>query len=135
MGRPVGLHLGLSCDGYVMAPSVGMEELVLALEQEIEELRRDAAERAHEAARGAALIGSAGALGLVFAGALGSLPVMALKRVLPPRQIALIVAGGSAAGAAVLGRMGVRRLAAISPKALEQEVKGAAKDVAKSASG
>lgn len=46
-----------------------------------------------------------------------------------PRQIALIVAGGSAFAAAMLGRMGLTRLAAISPKALEQDVKGAAEDV------
>lgn len=113
-----------------MSEPVEMKELVVALEQEFEQLRRDAAERAHEAGRGAVLIGSAGALGLVSAGALGSLALLALRRVLTPRQIALIVAGGSAAAAAALGRMGLARLAAISPKALEQEVKGAAEEVA-----
>ena len=113
-----------------MSESVGMKELVVALEEEFEELRRDAAERAHEAGRGAVLIGSAGALGLVSLGALGSLPLLALRRLLTPRQIALVVAGGSAAAAAVLGRMGLTRLAAISPKALEREAKGAAEDVA-----
>jgi Putative Actinobacterial Holin-X, holin superfamily III len=113
-----------------VSDSVGMEELVVALDQEFEQLRRDAAERAHEAGRGAVLIGSAGALGLVSVGALGSLPLLALRRVLTPKQIALIVAGGSAIGAAVLGRMGVTRLAALAPQALKEEVKGAAKDVA-----
>ena len=112
-----------------MSESVGMKELVVALDQEFEQLRRDAAERAHEAGRGAVLIGSAGALGLVSVGALGTLPLLALRRLMTPRQLALIVAGGSAAVAAVLGRMGLTRLAAISPKALEQEVKGAAEDV------
>jgi hypothetical protein len=116
-----------------MAESVGMKELVVALEEEFEKLRRDAAERAQEAGRGAALIGSAGALGLVSLGAVGSLPLLALRRVLRPWQIALIVAGGSAIGAAVLARMGAARLAAISPKALEREVKGAVKDVAAAA--
>ena len=110
--------------------NVSIEELVVALEQEFEKLRRDAAERAQEAGRGAALIGSAGALGLVAVGALGSLPLFGLRRVLEPWQIALIVAGGSAAAATALARAGVARLAAISPKALEQEVKGAVEDVA-----
>jgi len=113
--------------------NVGMEELVVALDQEFEKLRRDAAERAHEAGRGAALVGSAGALGLVAAGALGSLPLLALRRALPAWQIALIVAGGSAAGATALARLGLARLAAISPEALEQEIEGAAKDVAAAA--
>ena len=125
------MHLGPSCDVRdVVSEPVEMKELVVALEQEFEQLRRDAAERAHEAGRGAVLIGSAGALGLVSAGALGSLALLALRRVLTLRQIALIVAGGSAAAAAALGRMGLARLAAISPKALEQEVKGAAEEVA-----
>jgi hypothetical protein len=111
-----------------------MEELVVALEQEFEKLRRDAAERAEEAGRGAALIGSAGALGLVAVGALGSLPILALRRVLPAWQIALIVAGGSAAAATALARLGMARLAAISPEALEEELEDAAKDVAAAAS-
>lgn len=70
-----------------MSESVGMKELVVALDQEFEELRRDA-----EADR-------------------------------TDRR------GGSAFASAMLGRMGLTRLAAISPKALEQEVKGAAEDV------
>jgi putative superfamily III holin-X len=121
------------CEGTIVA-DVGIEELVLALEQEFEKLRREAAERAEEAGRGAALIGSAGALGFVAVGALGSLPLLALRRVLPGWQIALIVAGGSAAGATALARLGMARLAAISPKALEQEIEGAAKDAAHAAS-
>jgi hypothetical protein len=113
----------------VAESDVGIKELVVALDQEFDQLRRDAAERAHVAGRGAALIGSAGALGLVSVGALASLPLIALRRVLPPQQIALIVAGGSAILATALGRMGVTRLAAISPKALEQELQGAVDDV------
>jgi hypothetical protein len=68
-------------------------------------------------------------LGLVSAGALGSLPLLALRRVVPAWQIALMVAGGAAAGAAALARMGLIRLAAVAPKALEQEVKNSAKEV------
>jgi hypothetical protein len=109
---------------------VSIEELVVALEDEFDRLRQDAAERAHEAGKGAALVGTAGALGFVSAGALGSLPLMALKRVLPAWAIALIVAGGSAAGAVVLGRRGLSRLSAIAPKALEQDVEDAVRNVA-----
>ena len=113
---------------------VRIEELVVALEHEFERLRQDAAERAEEAGKGAALIGTAGALGLVSVGALGSLPLLALRRVLPAWQIALVVAGGSAAGAVTLGRLGAAPLAAIAPKALEKEVKGAVGNVADAAS-
>jgi len=61
-------------------------------------------------------------------GALGSLPLLVLRRVLPGWQIALIVA----AVAAALARRGLRRLAAVTPKALEHEAKEAAKNVAAS---
>jgi hypothetical protein len=111
-------------------PEVTIEEFIVALEQEFEQLRRDAAERAQEAGKGAALVGTAGGLALISAVALGSLPILALRRVLPARTIALGVAGGSAAGAAILARMGAARLAAIAPKALEQEVEQAVDDVA-----
>ena len=72
----------------------------------------------------------AGALGLVSVGALGSLPLMALRRVLPAWLLAVGVAGGSAAGAVVLGRAGFGRLAAVSPEALEQRAKEAVENVA-----
>lgn len=102
---------------------------MLALDEEFDKLRHDAAERATEAGRGAVLIGTAGAFGLIAVGALGSLPVMALRRVMPARSIALTVAVGSGVAAAVLGRMGRARIAAIAPQALEQEVKEAVEDV------
>jgi Putative Actinobacterial Holin-X, holin superfamily III len=117
----------------VTKSNVDIEELVVALDQEFEQLRRDAAERAHEAGRGAALVGTAGALGFASVAALGSLPLLALRRVMPAWQIALLVAGGTAAGATVLGRLGLARLAAIAPKALEAEAKEAVEDVADAA--
>jgi hypothetical protein len=55
---------------------------------------------------------------------------MALRRVLPPWLLALLVAGGGAAGAALLGRAGFARLAAISPEALEGRAKEAVENVA-----
>jgi hypothetical protein len=100
-----------------------------SLEAEFDRLRNEAAEQAQEAGKGAALIGTAGTLGLVAAGALGSLPLLALRRVLPAWQVSLLVAGGSAAGAVALGRAGAARLAAIRPESLEQELKEAAVNV------
>jgi hypothetical protein len=52
---------------------------------------------------------------------------------MPARQIALIVAGGTAASAIALGRMGLTRLAAVAPKALEQVGEEAVEEVASAA--
>jgi hypothetical protein len=101
-----------------------------SVQQELAQLRHEGAARAQDAARRAALIGGAGALGLVSVGALGSLPLMALRRVLPAWLLALLVAGTSAAGAAVLGRAGFSRLTAVAPEALEQRAKEAVDSVA-----
>lgn len=101
-----------------------------SVQQELEQLRNEGAARAQDAARGAALIGGAGAFGLVSLGALGSLPLMALRRVMPAWLLALLVAGGSATGAAVLGRAGFSRLSAIAPEALEERAKEAVETVA-----
>jgi hypothetical protein len=100
-----------------------------SLEDELERLRQEGAERAQQAGKGAALVGTAGALGLVSAGALASLPLLALRRFLPGWAIALLVAGGSGAGAALLGRAGASRLAAIAPDSLERELKRAVENV------
>ena len=107
-----------------------VEEMIDSLQQELEHLRQEGAERAREAGRGAALVGTAGALGLVSVGALASLPLLALRRVMPGWAIALLVAGGTGAGAAVLGRAGATRLAAIAPESLERELKRAVEEVA-----
>jgi hypothetical protein len=56
-----------------------------------------------------------GALGLVSVGAW---------------LLAVLVAGGSATGAAVLGRAGFSRLSAIAPEALEERAKEAVETVA-----
>lgn len=107
-------------------------QAIESVQQELEQLRQEGAARAQDAARGAALIGGAGALGLVSAGALGSLPLMALRRVMPAWLLAVVVAGGSATGAAVLGRKGFARLAAVAPETLEQRAKKAVENVADS---
>jgi len=111
-----------------------VEEMIDSLQKELEHLRQEGAERAREAGRGAALVGTAGALGLVSVGALASLPLLALRRVMPGWAIALLVAGGSGVGAAVLGRAGATRLAAIAPDSLQRELKRAVEDVADIAS-
>jgi hypothetical protein len=105
-------------------------QAIESVQQELEQLRHEGAARAQDAARGAALIGGAGALGLVSIGALGSLPLMALRRVMPAWLLAVLVAGGSAAGAAALGRAGFSRLAAIAPEELERRAKEAVENVA-----
>lgn len=106
-----------------------VEQMLDSLQEELERLRQEGAERAREAGRGAALVGTAGALGLVSVGALAALPLLALRRVLPGWLIAVLVAGGSGAGAAVLGRAGASRLAAIAPESLERELKRAVEEV------
>jgi hypothetical protein len=111
-----------------------VEKMIDSLQEELEHLRQEGAERAREAGRGAALVGTAGALGLVSVGALASLPLLALRRVMPGWAIALLVAGGSGISAAVLGRAGATRLAAIAPESLERELKRAVEDVADIAS-
>lgn len=107
-----------------------VEEMLDSLQEELEHLRQEGAERAREAGRGAALVGTAGALGLVSVGALASLPLLALRRVMPGWAIALLVAGGSGVGAAVLGRAGASRLAALAPESIERELKRAVEEVA-----
>jgi hypothetical protein len=47
---------------------------------------------------------------------------------MPAWQIGLIVGTGSAATATVLARMGLSRMAAVAPEALEQEVEDSAKE-------
>ena len=58
------------------------------------------------------------------------MPLMALRRVMPAWLLAVLVAGGSAAGAAAPGRAGFSRLAAVAPEALEQRAKEAVENVA-----
>jgi phage-related tail protein len=101
-----------------------------SLRREIERLREEVAARAQEAARGAGMLGAAGGLGLVSAGALASLPLIALRRILPSWAVALLVAGGSAAGAAVLARAGLEHLSVAAPEAVSEGVERAVEQVA-----
>jgi hypothetical protein len=82
---------------------------------EIEQLRTEASERAAGGAKGARLLAGAGAAGAVSVIAIGSLPIMALRRVMPGWAIAVGVAGGAGALSAVLARRGLAELDAAAP--------------------
>lgn len=83
--------------------------------REVGQVRADAAERAAGGARGAGLLAAAGVSGTIALGAAASLPLIALRRLLPGWAIALLVAGGAGAGAAVLARRGLSELGAAAP--------------------
>lgn len=83
--------------------------------REVEQLRSEASARAAGGARGARLLAAGGAAGAVTAVAIGTLPIMALRRVLPGWAIAVGVAGGAGALAVVLTRRGLAELAAAAP--------------------
>jgi ferric-dicitrate binding protein FerR (iron transport regulator) len=100
-----------------------------SLRAEIDRLREEAAAHAQEAARGAGMLGAAGGLGLLSAGALASLPLLALRRLLPGWAVALLVAGGSAAGAALLAREGLVHLAAAAPQGVSESIERATEEV------
>lgn len=82
---------------------------------EVAQLRAEAGERAAGGAKAARLLAGAGAAGAVGAVALGSLPIMALRRVMPGWAIAVGVAGGAGALAVVLARRGLAELGAAAP--------------------
>jgi hypothetical protein len=83
--------------------------------REVEQLRSDLAQRAAGGAKGAGLLAAAGAAGTVAVVATLSLPIMALRRVMPGWSIALVLAGGSGALTVVLARRGLAELGAAAP--------------------
>jgi hypothetical protein len=83
--------------------------------REIEQLRAEASERTAGAVKGARLLAGAGASGAVAVIAIGTLPILALRRVLPGWAVAVGVAGGAGALTAVLGRRGLAELGAATP--------------------
>ena len=83
--------------------------------REVEQLRIEANQRTAGAVKGVQLLAGAGAAGAVGVIALGSLPIMALRRVMPGWVIAVGVAGGAGALSAVLARRGLAELAAAAP--------------------
>jgi nucleoside phosphorylase len=107
-----------------------VEQVTEALRAEIERLQHEAAERARGAASGAAYLGAAGGLGLVGVGAVASLPLFALRKVLPGWVLAVGIAGGAGAGATVLARRGVQRLAEVAPVAVSERIRQAKEEAA-----
>lgn len=99
--------------GDVLAQIV--RDLGETVRHEVEQLRSEATERAAGGAKGAGLLAAAGAAGAVSAVAVGSLPIMALRRVLPGWAIAIGVAGGAGVLTVVLARRGVKELGAAAP--------------------
>jgi len=83
--------------------------------REVEQLRTEAGERAAGGAKGARLLAAAGAAGAVSVIAIGSLPIMALRRVMPGWVIAVGVAGGAGTLSAILARRGLAELDAAAP--------------------
>ena len=104
---------GTTTTGDFLAQMV--RDLGDTVSREVEQLRIEAGQRAAGAAKGVRLLAGAGAAGAVGAIALGSLPIMALRRVLPGWAIALGVAGGAGAVTATLARRGLEELGAAAP--------------------
>jgi len=102
------------------------------LSHEVEQLRAEASERASGGARGVGLLAGAGAAGAVGVIALGTLPIMALRRVMPGWAIAVGVAGVAGALTAVLARRGLDELGAAGAPVDAERVKAAARDAVRS---
>jgi Putative Actinobacterial Holin-X, holin superfamily III len=102
-----------------------------SLRREVEQLRTELADRAAGGAKGAGLLAGAGAAGTVALAATASLPLMALRRVLPGWVIALGVAGGAGALTVVLARRGLSELGAAAPIDAER-IKDAAREAVRS---
>jgi hypothetical protein len=101
--------------------------------REIEGLRADVGNRAAEGAKGVAMIGGAGAAGAVTVLAAGAVPLLALRRIMPSWGVALVIAGGSGALAALLARRGLDELGEAVPVNTEV-IKDAARDAMSSMS-
>lgn len=103
------------------------QELADALRREVEQLRDDMSERLSSAAKGGRSLALAGAFGGVAAAAVGTLPLIALRRILPSWALALLIGGGAAALAAHFARQGLEDLGELAPIDAER-VKDAAKN-------
>lgn len=99
--------------------------------REVEQLRTEFAERAAGGAKGAGLLIAAGATGTVSLAATASLPLIALRRVLPGWAISLGVACGTGALTAVLARRGLAELGAAAPVDTDR-IKDAAREAVRS---
>ncbi len=92
-----------------------VRDLGETVSREVEQLRSEASQRAAGGVKGARLLAGAGAAGAVCTIAIGSLPIMALRRVMPAWAIAVGVAGGAGVLTAVLSRRGLAEIGAAAP--------------------
>jgi hypothetical protein len=99
---------------------------------EVEQLGNEARERAAEGIAGVKLLAGAGGAGLVSAAALATLPIIALRRVLPGWAIAVGIAGIAGAASALLARRGLDELGAAGAPVDAARVKAAALDALRS---
>ena len=120
-----GTATGGTATGDFLAQMV--RDLGDTVRREVEQLRTEASERAAGGAKAARLLAGAGAAGAVGAIAVGSLPIMALRRVMPGWAIAVGVAVGTGALSAVLTRRGLAELGAAAPINASR-IKDAARD-------
>ncbi len=98
-----------------------------ALRRELDQLRRDVFERMAGAARGGRNLALAGAFGAIAVAALGTLPIIALRRVVPAWLLAVLIGAGSGALAARFAKRGLSELGDATPLDPEK-VKDAARD-------
>jgi len=99
--------------------------------REVEQLRTEASERAAGGAKAARLLAGAGAAGAVGAIAVGSLPILAVRRVMPGWAIAVGVAAGTGALSFALTRRGLAELGAAAPVNASR-IRDAARDAVRS---
>jgi len=95
--------------------------------REIAHARVELNDRAAMGEKGARLLGGAGLAGAIAVAATASLPIIALRRVMPGWAIALSLAGGGGAAAVLLARRGRDELERAAPTDAA-EVKDAARD-------
>src|SRR4051812_40915947 len=86
------------------------DELADAIRREVEQVRAELTARLTRAGKGARLLAVAGAFGGISVAAVGSLPLIALRRIMPAWLLAILIGGGSAAIAARLARDGLNEL-------------------------
>src|SRR5215212_3908423 len=97
------------------------------MRREVEEVRREMADRLHAAAKGGRSLAAAGAFGGIALAAVGTLPLIALRRFLPSWLLAVLIAGGSGALAVRFAQRGLEEIGEVAPIDTER-VKQAAKD-------
>ena len=111
--RDAATQSGGTAAGDFLAQKV--RDLGDTVSREVKQLRIEANERAAGGVKGARLLAGAGASGAVCVVAVGSLPILALRRVMPGWAIAVGVAGGAGALSAVLARRGLAEIGAAAP--------------------